>query len=101
VTANATTVGVEHAGFGESPEEWEKTHYNMIGNSAYRCAWILRRYDLGPPVISLTNPNHGNVWPHSCGGESWGGHQCPGPNFPWQLWLDETTKAYNSKWMWK
>jgi N-acetylmuramoyl-L-alanine amidase-like protein len=98
VEANAFAIGMEHAGFGSSLAEWEKTHYNMIGNSAYRCAWILRRYGLGPPDISLTNPSRGNIWPHSCGGEAWGGHDCPGPYFPWDLWLDFANKAYKVKW---
>jgi hypothetical protein len=102
--ANAFSVGIEHAGFGYSTDEWEKTHYNMIGNSAYRAAWILRHYNLGPPVVSPTNPNHGNVWGHTAGGAAWGGHQCPASTqngvdyFPWELWLTYCNKAYNSKW---
>lgn len=98
VDANDTTIGIEHAGFGASTEEWEKTHFNELGNSAYRAAWILRRYNLGPPVVSLTNTQHGNIWPHSCGGASWGGHDCPGPHFPWDLWLSYCKKAYKAKW---
>jgi hypothetical protein len=100
--ANGFTVGVEQAGFGASEAEWQKTHFNEIGNAAYRVAWILRRYGLGPPVISLTNTAHGNIWPHSCGGWSWGGHsQCPGPYYPWQLFEDYCKTAYTTKWGWK
>jgi hypothetical protein len=106
--ANAFSVGIEHAGFGWSTAEWEaktgRGHYNMIGNSAYRAAWILRRYNLGPPKVSLTNPNTGNVWPHACGGAAWGGHQCPASTqngvdyFPWELWLKYCNTAYKTKW---
>lgn len=100
VDANAFAIGIEHAGFGESTGEWEKTHFNEIGMSAYRAAWILRHYGLGPPKISLTYPGSGdaNVWPHSAGGASWGQHACPGDHFPWQLWLDDCQKAYKAKW---
>lgn len=103
VEANNFSIGVEHAGFGYSTWEWETEHYNIIGNSAYRIAWMLRRYNLGPPSIS-TNPNHGNIWPHSAGGASWGGHICPGSTqnnvdyFPWQLFHEYCLKAYNQKW---
>lgn len=98
VDANAFSIGVEQAGFGASVYEWEKTHYNEIGQAAYRVAWILRRYGLGPPEISLTSPAKGNVWPHSCGGLSWGGHDCPGPHYPWDLFLKYCRKAYKQKW---
>lgn len=101
VEANGFAIGVEHAGFGKSTSEWEKLHFNEIGNSAYRVAWILHRYELGPPEISLTNSSRGNIWPHSCGGASWGGHQCPGPAFPYELWLKYCKKAYKNKWHWK
>jgi hypothetical protein len=104
--ANAFTIGIEHAGFGYSTAEWEVTHFNMIGNSAYRAAWILRHYNLGPPKVSLTYPGTGdpNVWPHAAGGESWGGHSCPASTqngvdyFPWELWLKFCNKAYKTKW---
>jgi hypothetical protein len=98
VAANEFAPGVEQAGFGTSVHEWEVTHYNEVGNAAYRVAWILRRYGLGPPDISLTNPAKGNVWPHSCGGLAWGGHDCPGPHYPWQLFETFCRKAYSRRW---
>lgn len=101
VAANAFAAGVEQAGFGGSTDEWERTHFNEVGNTAYRVAWMLHRYGLGPPDISLTNPSHGNIWPHSCGGAAWGGHlQCPGIHYPWQYFKDCCDKAYRTKWMW-
>jgi hypothetical protein len=98
VDANAFSVGIEQAGFGDTEHEWEVTHFNEVGNAAYRAAYILRHYGLGPPVISLTNPAHGNIWPHSCGGESWGGHQCPGAAYPWTLFETYCKRAYKAKW---
>jgi hypothetical protein len=104
VNANGTTIGIEHAGFGWSTAEWETEHYNMIGNSAYRAAWILRRYGLGPPDIQEHDTTKGNVWPHAAGGASWGGHECPASTqngvdyFPWDLWETYCKRAYNSKW---
>lgn len=98
-SANADTIGIEHVGYGSSAAEWEKTNFNMIGNSAYRAAWILRHFGLGPPDISLTDGAKGNVWPHACGGTAWGGHPlCPGEFFPWQLWEQECAKAYRARW---
>jgi hypothetical protein len=100
VDANGFAPGIEQAGFGASTHEWEVTHFNVVGNAAYRTAWMLHRFNLGPPHISLTNPNVGNIWPHSCGGMSWGGHDCPGPNYPWALFEKYCNTAYNTKWGW-
>lgn len=104
--ANGFTVGIEHAGFGYSTDEWTVTHYNMIGNSAYRGGWILRHYGLGVPRVSMSypGPRGANVWPHHAGGFAWGGHQCPASTrdgvdyFPYKLWQEWATKAYNEKW---
>lgn len=102
VAANSFAIGIEHAGWGESRDAWLKLHYNLIGRSAYITAWILHRFNLGPPVVSLDDPNHGNVWPHSCGSWSWGGHsQCPGEHFPWDIWTPWAKKAYHENWNWR
>lgn len=101
VEANGFAIGVEHAGWGRSRDEWLKLHYNLIGNSAYRVAWIHHRFGLGPPVVSRDDPGKGTVWPHSCGGEAWGGHgECPGEFFPWDIWEPWCQKAYKERWMW-
>ena len=41
VDANSYTIGVEHVGFGASAQEWTTENFNVIGQSAYRVAWIL------------------------------------------------------------
>ncbi len=97
--ANAYTIGVEHVGLGgsEPASDWLQTNYDVIGSSASLVGWILKQYNLGPPNVSLTNPSVGNVWPHSCGGASWGGHPlCPGENFPWTQWTAACLAAYQA-----
>src|SRR5438132_881047 len=70
VNANSHTIGVEHAGFGRSRSEWLRGAELTI--SANRVAWILHEFGLGPPR------RHVNIFYHSDGGASWGGHACPG-----------------------
>jgi N-acetyl-anhydromuramyl-L-alanine amidase AmpD len=90
VDANAFSIGVEHAGFGRR-SEWEAGH--MLELSANRVAWILHRYNLGRPHLGH------NIWPHSAGGDSWGGHfDCPGKEFPWDKYLSMVEHAYLHHW---
>lgn len=90
VEANAFTIGIEHAGFGRR-SEWEVD--NLLELSAKRCSWILHRYGLGAPKL-----DH-NIWPHSYGGEKWGGHfDCPGKEFPWTQYLEMVKFNYTHHW---
>jgi N-acetylmuramoyl-L-alanine amidase len=94
VNANAFSVGIEHAGFGRTESEWLDAGHELLF-SANRAAWILRHYRLGAPRYGH------NIWPHSWGGQAWGGHECPGPKFPWRTWLSMATDAYHGGWGWR
>lgn len=91
VAANHFAIGIEHAGFGRSADEWLdnpiELHY-----SANRCAWILHEYKLGRPAYGH------NIWPHSWGGIDWGNHDCPGPHFPWRQYMELVNDAYYGHW---
>jgi N-acetyl-anhydromuramyl-L-alanine amidase AmpD len=90
VEANGHTIGIEHAGFGRSRAEW--IHGNELDLSANRVAWILHAYRLGPPR------RHHNIFYHSDGGASWGGHACPGSHFPYDVWQKKCKHAYDTHW---
>lgn len=91
VNANAFAIGIEHAGFGRSEHEW-LSNLQELYYSANRTAWILHEYNLGKPSYGH------NIWPHSWGGASWGGHACPGPYFPWKMWMHACNDAYYGHW---
>jgi N-acetyl-anhydromuramyl-L-alanine amidase AmpD len=91
VDANAFSIGFEHAGFGRSRDEWLKAGHELA-YSANRAAWVLHEYNLG-------HPSYGhNIWPHSWGGVNWGNHDCPGPAFPWDVWMRLAHDAYYGHW---
>jgi N-acetyl-anhydromuramyl-L-alanine amidase AmpD len=92
VDANAFSIGFEHAGFGkQSRADWLRASHELAF-SANRASWVLHEYELGEPSL-----NH-NIWPHSFGGASWGGHACPGDGFPWREWLAMCHDAYQAHW---
>jgi N-acetyl-anhydromuramyl-L-alanine amidase AmpD len=92
VDANAFSIGFEHAGFGkQSRSDWLGAGHELAF-SANRASWVLHEYSLGEPKL-----NH-NIFPHSYGGASWGGHACPGANFPWKEWLAMCHDAYHAHW---
>lgn len=92
VDANAFAIGIEHAGFGRTRSEWIDAGHELA-YSANRAAWILHEYGLG-------RPHYGhNVWPHSWGGVAWGNHpDCPGGEFPWEVWMRLCNDAYYGHW---
>jgi len=91
VDANAFSVGFEHAGYGRTRAEWLDAGHELA-YSANRAAWVLHQWKLGAPHYGH------NVWPHSWGGVAWGNHDCPGPHFPWDVWLRLANDAYNGHW---
>ncbi len=91
VDANAFAIGIEHAGYGRTRAEWLDAGHELA-YSANRAAWILHQYKLGHPQYGH------NIWPHSWGGINWGNHDCPGPAFPWDVWLKLATDAYYGHW---
>jgi hypothetical protein len=91
--ANEFSVGLEHAGVEAwTRSDWLNKHHTELALSANRGAWILHEYNLGRPKLNV------NVWRHSYGGAAWGGHACPGPNFPVDMWLKMCTDAYLGHW---
>jgi N-acetyl-anhydromuramyl-L-alanine amidase AmpD len=91
VDANAFSIGIEHAGFGRSRAEWLDAGHELA-YSANRASYILRHYRLGEPRYGV------NIWPHSWGGVAWGNHNCPGPAFPWDVWMRMCADAYHGSW---
>lgn len=91
VEANAFSIGFEHAGFGRNRGEWLNAGHELA-YSANRAAWVLHEYQLGRPRYEH------NIFPHSYGGVAWGNHDCPGPNFPWDVWLRLCNDAYYGHW---
>lgn len=91
VDANAFSIGIEHAGYGRTRAEWLNAGHELA-YSANRSSWILHHYRLGPPRYGH------NIWPHSWGGVAWGNHACPGPAFPWDVWLKACSDAYWGQW---
>lgn len=93
VQANAFSIGVEHAGFGRNRAEWLQNGEREIRASAQIVSWILHRYNLGPPK------RHTNIFFHSDGGASWGGHACPGAAFPYDVWERLCRHYFDTHWM--
>lgn len=92
VNANANTIGIEHAGMGrQSRDAWLHAGQELAF-SANRVAWILHEFELGRPRRGV------NIFAHSDGGAAWGGHACPGPNFPWDVYLNMVLHAYMDHW---
>jgi len=91
VDANAFSVGFEHAGYGRTRAEWLDAGHELA-YSANRASWVLHQWKLGAPRYGH------NIWPHSWGGIAWGNHDCPGPHFPWDVWLRLANDAYNGHW---
>lgn len=86
VDGNHEFVGLEHEGGGnDSYLKWvgRRTQRRL---SANRCAWILWHYKCGAPKRGF------NVLPHSAFPK--GGHPCPGPHFPWTLYMLAVKRAY-------
>lgn len=92
--ANDHLVGFEHAGTPKrTRDEWMTEHHRELAMSANRASWILHEFGLGRPKYKK------NIWKHSDGGPSWGGHPfCPGENFPLIEWLDLCLEAYMGHW---
>lgn len=86
-------VGFEHAGTtARTREQWLHDHHTELALSANRGAWVLHEFNLGRPKLEK------NIWRHSDGGQAWGGHACPGPSFPVDVWLDLCMDAYMGHW---
>lgn len=92
VNANTNTIGFEHAGMGkQSRADWLHSGHELAF-SANRAAWVLHEYGLGRPRRGR------NVFAHSDGGAAWGAHDCPGPHFPWDVWMGMCLDAYMNHW---
>lgn len=92
VNANTDMIGFEHAGGGtQSRAAWLHSGHELAF-SANRAAWVLHEYNLGRPRRGR------NIFAHSDGGAAWGAHACPGPHFPWDVWMAMCTDAYMKHW---
>lgn len=91
--ANDHLVGFEHSGTTKrTHEQWMVEHHSELVRSANRASWILHEYNLGRPKYGK------NIFKHSDGGAAWGGHPCPGENFPLPEWVDLCMDAYLGHW---
>lgn len=90
--ANGESIGFEHAGFAAWTHDHWLEHENMLEMSANRAGWVHHHYGLGEPHFMKT------VFPHYYGGAAWGGHPCPGKNFPLVHYVKLAQKAYHSGW---
>ena len=91
--ANDHLIGFEHAGYPAwTHADWLHHHHSELALSANRGAWVLHQWDLGPPKLEH------NIYRHSDGGAAWGGHDCPGRNFPLDAWLALCHDAYYGHW---
>lgn len=85
---NHEWVGFEHEGGGSDPRRvWVFRRKQRI-MSANRCAWVLYHFDLGEPEWNK------NVAEHSDFPE--GGHPCPGPGFPKDLYIKAAQRAHKN-----
>lgn len=92
VNAN-NMIGVEHVGYGyDSADKWLRHKGHELAFSANRVAWMHHQFGWGFPRRRRT------VWAHSDGGAAWGGHSCPGPSFPWAIYMGMVVHAYNNHW---
>lgn len=85
--ANDIAPGIEHEG-----SKGDHHPYVQLHASANRVAWLHHECNLGRPVYGRT------VFPHSHGGAAWGGHDCPGSQWPWTQYMKMCTAAYMDHW---
>lgn len=93
--ANGFSVGVEHAGYAkQTAAEWaDKYSLDMLERSAELVAGVCHRYGIPPVRLTARDLAEGKRW-GICGhadvtqGFGKGTHWDPGPNFPWDLYLD-------------
>lgn len=82
---NQRGVGIEHAAFAAwSTLRW-LTHPRMLLRSANATGWICWRLGLGLPHHGPIADARTNVVAHFQ--LPAGGHSCPGPNFPWSVYM--------------
>lgn len=85
VGGNHIGIGIEHAGFAAwSTARW-LLHLPMLTRSANATAWICWKLDLGLPHHGPLSDERTNVAAHFQFPA--GGHPCPGPNFPWTVYM--------------
>lgn len=83
---NHEFIGIEHEGGGRDDRRtWLKRRKQRV-LSANRCGWICYHYKLGKPQWNV-NVTHHSDFPA-------GGHPCPGPGFPDQLYIEAAQRAY-------
>ena len=101
--ANATGIGLEHAGYAkQSSADWGDAYNSaMLSRSARLAARICKRHAI--PVVHLTAAElvagmPGFVGHNDCtrAFKVAGGHGDPGPSFPWARYLDMVHAALDS-----
>lgn len=90
--ANGAWIGFEHVGHAHWTRHQWLEHSTMLHLSANRVAWLCHEFHLGRPRKGR------NIRSHASGGEAWGGHVDPGPNFPWDAYMKMCTDAYMGHW---
>lgn len=85
---NHEFIGIEHEGGGlDDRKTWIKRRKQRV-LSANRCAWICYHYHLGEPEWNR-NVAHHSDFPA-------GGHPCPGPGFPNDLYIAAAQRSYKN-----
>lgn len=84
--ANQHYVGIEHVGIANTSRDYWVRRRTQRKIGANRAAWILWRFRLGPPQ------RHHNIFAHN--EFPAGGHTCPGPFWPWGLYMAAVQRAY-------
>lgn len=101
--ANASGIGVEHAGFAaQTPNEWNDGYSQaVLMNSAKLAALLCARWNipirhLSVPELAAGNPGFAGHIDVTNAFNKGKGHTDPGPNFPWQVYLAMVTSEFAS-----
>lgn len=85
---NHEFIGFEHEGGGlDDRKTWIKRRKQRV-MSANRCAWVCYHYHLGEPEWNKNVGEHSDF--------PAGGHPCPGPGFPKDLYIKAAQRAYKN-----
>lgn len=85
---NSEFIGIEHEGGGlDDRRTWIKRRLQRV-LSANACGWCCYHYGLGLPQWNVNVGEHSD-FPR-------GGHPCPGPGFPKDLYIAAAQRAYRN-----